>query len=83
MTVSDSGAQSLDSKQPLEKAPLFKQPRERFLEIRGSVSRNESFVLGILGVVALFGIWEILHYLTPESRQKFLPSEQDRLGFPT
>ncbi len=80
MTIADSDAESGNSKPPLEKAPLYKQPRERFLEVRGSVGRNESFVLGILGVIALFGIWEILHYLTPESRQKFLPSVQQVVG---
>ena len=31
-------------------------------------------VLGLLGVIAFFGIWEICHYMTPESQQKFLPS---------
>lgn len=61
-------------------APLFKPPRERFLEVRGSVGRNESLVLGLLGVIAFFGIWEICHYLTPASQQKFLPSVGQVVG---
>ncbi len=64
----------------LEKAPLYKPPKERFLEVRGSVGRNESLILGLLGVVAFFGIWEICHYLTPESQQKFLPSVEQVVG---
>lgn len=63
-----------------DKAPLYVPPRARFFEVRGSVSRNESMLLGLLGVIALFGIWEICHYLTPESRQKFLPSVQQVVG---
>ena len=66
--------------QPLAPAPLFIQPRARFLEIRGTVGRNESLILGFLGVIAFFGIWEICHYLTPESQQKFLPSVQQVVG---
>jgi len=62
------------------KAPLYVPPRARFLEVRGSVSRNESLVLGLLGVIAFFGIWEISHYLTPESRQKFLPGVEQVVG---
>lgn len=61
-------------------APLFKPPRERFLEVRGTVGRNESFVLGLLGVIGFFGIWEICHYLTPVSQQKFLPSVEQVVG---
>ncbi|MCY3770283.1 MAG: ABC transporter permease [Gammaproteobacteria bacterium] len=64
----------------LEKAPLYKPPKERFLEVRGSVGRNESLILGLAGVVAFFGIWEICHYLTPESQQKFLPSVEQVVG---
>ncbi len=80
MTTSDSGMKTQEDRQVTGKAPLYKQPRERFLEIRGSVGRNESFVLGILGVVAFFGIWEICHYLTPVSQQKFLPGVQQVVG---
>jgi NitT/TauT family transport system permease protein len=62
------------------KAPLYVPPRARFLEVRGSVSRNESMFLGLIGVIALFGIWELFHYMTPESRQKFLPSVPQVVG---
>ncbi len=62
------------------KAPLYVPPRERFLEVRGSVGKKESMILGLLGVIAFFGIWEICHYMTPESQQKFLPSVQQVVG---
>lgn len=80
MTTVNSGTQAEERKRFLEKAPLFVQPRERFLEVRGTVGRNESIVLGVIGVIAFFGIWEISHYLTPESQQKFLPSVEQVVG---
>ncbi len=80
MTSANSAARTRNSKRATEKAPINKPPQERFLEIRGSVSRNESIVLGLLGVVAFFGIWEICHYLTPQSQQKFLPGVQQVVG---
>ena len=54
-------------------APVFKPPRERFLEVRGSVSQHQTLWLGLIGVVVFFAIWEIAHQLTPEAEQKFLP----------
>jgi NitT/TauT family transport system permease protein len=68
------------SEEQKSKAPLYVPPRARFLEVRGSVSRNESMFLGLIGVIALFGIWELFHYMTPESRQKFLPSVPQVVG---
>lgn len=55
-------------------APLFIAPRERFLEFRNRPGRKQTLQLGMLGIIAFFGIWEIGHHLTPESGQKFLPS---------
>ncbi len=59
---------------PIGQAPLFKPPREGFLELRGTVSRGQTIILGFLGVIALFLIWEVAHYLTPDYQQKFVPS---------
>lgn len=74
-----SGSDKKEGSLP-DKGPLFKQPRERFLEVRGTVGKNESLILGLLGVIAFFGIWEVCHYLTPESQQKFLPSVEQVVG---
>lgn len=63
-----------------EPAPVFKPPRERFLEVRGSVNKYQAMFLGLMGVVAFFGIWEIWHYLTPEGQRKFLPSVEQVVG---
>ncbi|MDH3690267.1 MAG: ABC transporter permease [Gammaproteobacteria bacterium] len=63
-----------------EKAALYKQPRERFLEVRGTVNKYQSIVLGLIGVIAFFGVWEIFHYLTPETQRKFLPSVEQVVG---
>jgi len=65
---------------PLEKAPLFKAPRERFLEVRGTITQQQTVVFGLVGVIAFFGVWEIFHYLTPETQRKFLPSVEQVVG---
>lgn len=81
MTKTDGTTPSESShSQYSEAAPLFKPPRSRFLEVRGTVGRNESLFLGILGVIGFFGVWEIAHYLTPVSQQKFLPSVEQVVG---
>ncbi len=61
-------------------AALFKQPREHFLVLRGTVDRYQSTLLGLIGIVALFAAWEIAHGLTPENQQKFLPSVGQVVG---
>ena len=72
-TLAASGVISGDARSDIE-APTFKQPREHFLGLRGSVDRYQSLVLGLLGIVAFFAAWEIAHLLTPGNQQKFLPS---------
>jgi NitT/TauT family transport system permease protein len=63
-----------------ESAAVFKPPRERFLSVLGTVSTNQSIVLGLVGVVLFFSIWEIGHLLTPELQQKFLPGVIEVVG---
>jgi NitT/TauT family transport system permease protein len=55
-------------------APLFAAPKQRFLELRSQASRSRTVVLGLVGAVAFFAIWEIGHYATEEASRKFLPS---------
>ena len=62
------------------RAPAFKPPRERFLEVRGSISKKQTVILGLCGVVAFFGVWELAHYLTPEAERKFLPGVEQVVG---
>jgi NitT/TauT family transport system permease protein len=62
------------------KAPLFKPPREGLFALRGTVTRGQSIILGFLGVVGLFLIWEITHHITPEHQQKFVPSATQVTG---
>lgn len=63
-----------------DRAPLFKPPREGFLALRGTITRSQSIILGFLGVVGLFLLWEITHHLTPEHQQKFVPSATQVTG---
>ena len=55
-------------------APLFHPPREGFFALRGTITRSQVIVYGILGVIGLFLLWEANHHLTPEHQQKFVPS---------
>jgi NitT/TauT family transport system permease protein len=64
-------AEMFDLSQP---APEFHPPRERFLELRSQPSALRVTTLGVIGAIAFLGLWEIAHYLTPASSQKFLPS---------
>jgi NitT/TauT family transport system permease protein len=62
-------------------APMMAQhPKERFFELRQVPSARRTAILGIIGAVTFFGIWEIGHYLTPESGQRFLPSVEQVVG---
>lgn len=55
-------------------APLFVAPKERFLEFRLQPSAQRAWLLGAVGALGFFGIWELGHYLTADSARKFLPS---------
>ena len=58
----------------LAEAAVFAPPKKRFLELREQPAANRSVLLGALGVIGFFGIWELGHYLTAESSRKFVPS---------
>ena len=79
---SESGATLLvaGDENPKAEAPLFKQPKEQFIELRGTVDRFQSLFLGLLGIIAFFVAWEVAHVLTPENQQKFLPSVGQVVG---
>jgi len=61
-------------------APLFSPPKDRFFAIRGSLSGRQSFLLGLTGLVALFAVWQIGHWVTPELQRKFLPGVDEVVG---
>jgi len=61
-------------------APLFAPPKEKFFSVRGTVSGRQGFVLGLLGLVSLFALWQIGHWATPELQRKFLPGVDEVVG---
>lgn len=61
-------------------AMMAQHPKERFFELRQVPSAQRTAILGIIGAVTFFGIWEIGHYLTPVSGQRFLPSVEQVVG---
>tara|TARA_B100000686_G_scaffold69749_2_gene75624 strand:+ start:10801 stop:11661 length:861 start_codon:yes stop_codon:yes gene_type:complete len=65
---------------PEREAPLFFPPKDRFFAIRGNVSGRQGFLLGLTGLVALFAVWQIGHWLTPELQRKFLPGVDEVVG---
>jgi NitT/TauT family transport system permease protein len=64
--------------------PLFPKGYKNEVQIIASTlsvdMENPTDILGIIGAVTFFGIWEIGHYLTPESGQRFLPSVEQVVG---
>lgn len=61
-------------------APLFTPPKEKFFSVRGTVSGRQGFILGLLGLVSLFALWQIGHWATPELQRKFLPGVDEVVG---
>ena len=55
-------------------APVFRPPRQPFLEVLGSLTQRRTVVLGVAGVIIFFAVWEVAHYVTPEEKQRFLPA---------
>ena len=78
--VSDtSDSPPIDNRGP---PPVFVPPKQRFLELRLQPSANYGLLLGVVGVIAFLGIWELGHYATAESARKFVPSvEQVGIAF--
>lgn len=61
-----------DRHQPLEGEP-FIPPKQGFLALRSGYSRRFRVLLGILGAVSLFLIWEIGAHSVPEEKARFFP----------
>ncbi|MCY4478937.1 MAG: hypothetical protein OXB97_03490 [Rhodospirillales bacterium] len=55
-------------------APVFKPPRQPFLEVLGALTQRRTVVLGVAGVIIFFAVWEVAHYVTPDEKQRFLPA---------
>jgi len=54
--------------------------RERFFELRAVPSGRRVAILGVIGAVSFFGIWELGNFLTPESGKRFLPAVEEVLS---
>ncbi len=65
-----------------ETAPVEDAPRrkERFFELLSPPSASRTAMLGVLGAALFFVAWEIGHYTTPESGQRFLPAVEQVVG---
>tara|TARA_B100000768_G_scaffold181476_1_gene204634 strand:+ start:1229 stop:2113 length:885 start_codon:yes stop_codon:yes gene_type:complete len=55
-------------------------PKERLFELLSPVGGRKAAVLGVMGAILFFTIWEIGHYATPEEGRRFLPSVQQVIG---
>ena len=57
-------------------ALVGKAGKRKILKLLSPVSSRQAVVLGIMGGVVFFLIWELGHYMTPEESKRFLPSPQ-------
>lgn len=48
-----------------------------FFELRAEVPGHRMVVLGIVGAIGFFGIWEAGHHLVSDSAKRFLPGVED------
>ncbi len=53
-----------------------KKTNKQILKLLSPVSSQQAVILGIIGGVIFFLVWEIGHYMTPEESRRFLPSPQ-------
>jgi len=54
--------------------------RSSFWALLEEPSTQRQAILGTLGAISFFLIWEFAHYLTPESGRRFLPAFQEVVG---
>tara|TARA_B100000768_G_scaffold152779_1_gene148628 strand:- start:4487 stop:5371 length:885 start_codon:yes stop_codon:yes gene_type:complete len=54
--------------------------KERFFELLSPVGGRKAAVLGVIGAILFFAVWEIGHYATPEEGRRFLPSVEQVVG---
>ncbi len=54
----------------------IKKRKLQILKLLSPVTSRQAVVLGIVGGVIFFLIWEVGHYMTPEESKRFLPSPQ-------
>ncbi len=54
--------------------------KERFFELLSPPPARRTAALGVIGAMSFFAIWEVGHYMTPESGQRFLPAVEEVLG---
>jgi NitT/TauT family transport system permease protein len=63
-----------------EPVPRFVPPKEKFFGLRARVPQKKIAILGVVGAVLFFAIWEAGHYMMPEAKQRFLPSVEHVLA---
>ena len=51
-----------------------------FFALRAAPSGPRVVILGAVGAAAFFALWELAHYLTPVSGQRFLPAVEEVVG---
>lgn len=72
--LTQTASLSKDGKSPRSsRGPRFTPPRQKLFNVLGSVSQTQAIGLGFIGVVCWLGLWEIIHIVTPETHQKFVP----------
>jgi|TARA_B100000315_G_scaffold50735_1_gene45276 NitT/TauT family transport system permease protein len=78
--VSDQEESVVDEKAVIGPTGVPRPQTSSFFALRGTISRQTTLVLGIIGGLAFFGVWEVGHLMTPEESKRFLPSPQTVLS---
>jgi len=57
--------------------PRFVPPPTTFWSLRARLPQRRISVLGIVGALIFFGLWEMGHYFLPAEKARFLPTVED------
>ena len=58
-------------------APRFHPPPTTFWSLRARLPQRRISILGIVGALIFFGLWETGHYFLPAEKARFLPTVED------
>ena len=75
-TNSTSQSEATQSAQPNGRP----RKKQKLLRLLAPVGAREGMILGVVGAIVFFGVWEIGHFLTPDESKRFLPSPQRVVG---
>lgn len=80
MTDSPTNRSVSDRPQGEDLPAITDRPKTGFFELRSEVPGHQVIILGVLGAIGFFGIWEAGHYMVSGAAKRFLPGVEDVIG---